>query len=165
MYRGRDLIYLNLNLWEWVKGTIDKICLAEPITISEWNGAWERTYFELGGKKRSSGTKGCPKKAAYTLYYLGRITGTNRPCLDWSYQKIKNELSKNGVYAILAVELLKKDPDLNLHDLWLRIKEKYKTELNDEPAESNQGGSTVAFKLFHNKKLISQCQLKTDKSQ
>lgn len=65
----------------------------------------------------------------------------------------------------MAVELLKKDPDLNLHDLWLRVKEKYKTELNDKPPKSNQGAAIVAFKLFHNKKLVSQGQLKTDKSQ
>ena len=165
MYRSRDLTFYYLNLWEWVKGTIDKIRLEEPLTVEAWNSAWERTYFELGGKKEFSGTKGCPRMASYTLYYLGRITGTNRPYLDWSYQKIKDELSKNGVYAILAVELLKKNPDLNLHDLWLRIKEKYRTELNDEPAGSNQGGPKVAFKLFHNKKLVSQCQLKTNKSQ
>lgn len=147
------LTLCGVDLWDWIEGTIEKIEKRGFLTSETWNDAWEQTYFELGGKSSSSASKGCPKKGAYTLFYLGRIAGTKRPYLDWNYQRIRTELSKNGVYAVMAIDILKEQPGLNLTALWSKIQKKYRKEFDDEPASSNQGGPTVAYKLFRNNKI------------
>ena len=72
---GRDKMYTlyKIDAREWIRKTIEKMDNSETDSSSEWNRFWEEIYFELGGKSACSACKGCPKKAGYTLWYLGRI--------------------------------------------------------------------------------------------
>ena len=114
-----------------------------------WNRFWEETYFELGGKSYSVAHKGCPKKAGYTLWYLGRIKGSNRERVEMPIDEVTNRCSKNGAYAILGQEILDKSPNLNSSQLFLKIQSAYKKRTNDEPAASDQGGPTLTWILFN----------------
>jgi len=144
--------FFNVNLIEWIEKTIRKMGIS--IDSNLWNSNWYESYFECGGQNSESGKKVCPKKAAYTLFYLGRIKGTNRPFLNWDYTQIKTKLSKNGVYAIMAINILKNESSLNITELFKEIQREYRKYFDDEPANSNQGGPTLAFKLFKANKLI-----------
>ena len=87
--------------------------------------------------------------AAKTLYMLGRIRGGNISFKQPPLREVWNSYSKNGTYAILAIEQLIQNPHISLTDLWSAIRRRIKSELGDEPARSNQGGATVAYKLWH----------------
>ena len=144
MTRANDLDrFCNISLKDWVLGTIKKVEHG-----ADWNCAWIKTYFELGGKSRESGTKGCPKKGAETLYLLGRIKGFGR-FKNPGLRDIRRDYSKNGAYAILALEYIQQDPSISQSELWSKIQEGIRRELNEDPANTNQGGPTVAYKLWH----------------
>ena len=136
--------YLSLDLKSWVLGTIKKVQQG-----TDWNEAWKRTYRELGGKSEKSKKKGCPMKGTETLYLLGRINGSNMPYKNPPAREVRENYSKNGVYALLAVEILSSNPSTSLNDLWPRIQERVREELREEPAHSNQGAATVAHKLWN----------------
>lgn len=140
----RNDIFMNVNLKKWVLGTIDKYKESE-----NWNDAWKKIYYEIGGKSRESAQKGCPVNGAKTLYFLGRIKGNDVPFQNPRLRHIWNCHSKNGVYSILAVALLGRNHDIPLDKLWLKIQRHIRCRLKEEPAKSNQGGPTVAFKLWH----------------
>ena len=146
-----SLTYLKINLWDWINKTIAKI--NPNCTKKEWDDAWLETYFNIGDKSHNSGTKDCPKNAAYCLYKLGRIKGTNIPYKTKSYLDIFNKYGRNALYAIIAYDLLKDNRTLALNDLWQKVRNIYKKEIGKEAAKSNQGAVTVTFKLFHNNKL------------
>jgi len=134
---------------EWMKKTIKKMENSEAESPFEWNRFWEETYFDLGGEKDSVARKGCPKKAGYTLWYLGRIKGSNRERVEMSIDAVENQLSRNGAYAILGQEILSNSPTLNKSDLFRRIQVEYRRKTNDEPAHSDQGGPTLTWILFN----------------
>jgi len=138
----------KIDAREWIMKTIGKMENRETEDRLEWNGFWEETYFELGGKSYSVACKGCPKKAGYTLWYLGRIKGSNRERVEMSIDDVENQLSKNGAYAILGQEILNKSPNLNKTDLFRRIQIEYRRRTNTEPASSDQGGPTLTWILF-----------------
>jgi hypothetical protein len=146
-----QLTFLGVDLWDWVRGTVDRV--GEDSSPGAWNSAWVTTYKALGGKNPFSGTKGCPMKAAYTLYYLGRIEGTRRPALDWPLNQIRSQLTKNGVYAVLAIELLRENPTIGLNELWEQVRIQCQKRLGEAAAEQNAGAVTVAFKLFQAGKI------------
>ena len=137
--------FLSVNIEAWIYGTIGKV---EEEGI-DWNTAWKSTYRELGGKSKNSGKKGCPMIGAQTLYRLGRIKGSRMPYKNLPIRDIFNKYSKNGVYSILTIEYLVHDSSIAMKDLWPRIQQRFQEELDQEPAQSNQGGPTVAFKLWH----------------
>ena len=149
---AKSLAYLKVNLWELINGTIAKVN-AECIK-REWDGAWFKTYKELGGRSQNYGKKGCPKNAAFCLFKLGRIKGSNMPLETLSDQDVLDKYGKNGVYAKMAIEILQAEPSLNLNSLWKKVQDKYRKEIGKKPAQSNQGAATVAFKLFNNRKII-----------
>ena len=123
----------------------------ETESSSEWNKFWEETYFELGGKSACSACKGCPKKAGYTLWYLGRIKESNRERVEMSIVDVKNNrrFLKNGAYAILGQEILSKSPTpLTKSDLFSKIQNEYREGTEDDPAKSDQGGPTLTWILF-----------------
>ena len=139
---GLDRFY-KISLKDWVLGTIKKVERG-----AKWNCAWLKTYFELGGKSESSGSKPCPKKGAETLYLLGRIKGFG--CFqNPGLRDIREGYSKNGAYAILALEYIQRDPDISLSELWSKIQERIRLELNEEPADNDQDSPRVAYKLWH----------------
>ena len=93
-------------------------------------------------------------KGAETLYLLGRIKG---------FRRFKNpglrdiwDCSRNGAYAILALEYMQKDSNISQSELWSKIQERIRRELNEEPAKTNQGGPTVAYKLCRLGLIVSQ---------
>lgn len=137
-----DRIFLKVDLPSWIDGTIEKHEAGE-----DWNLAWRRTYAELGGTSEESGKKACPMAAARTLYKLGYILGygsVQRLPLD----QVSREYSKNGAYAVAAIECLKEDPTLSLAELWRAVWDRFRAKTGEEPALSNQGGPTLTFKLF-----------------
>ena len=136
--------FLSVDLKSWVFGTIKKVQQG-----TDWNNAWQKTYRELGGKSEESGKKGCPMNATKTLYLLGRINGSNIPYKNLPPREVWENYSKNGVYALLALEILSRNPSISLNDLWSKIQERVRGELGEEPALSNQGGPTVAYKLWN----------------
>ena len=69
-------------------------------------------------------------------------------------QDVYDKYGPNGVYAIMAIDVLQAEPSLNLKSLWKKVQDKYKNEIRKNPAKSNQGAVTVAFKLFNNTKII-----------
>lgn len=138
----------KIDAREWIRKTIEKMGNSETESSSEWNRFWEETYFELGGKSYYVARKGCPKKAGYTLWYLGRIKGSNRERVEMPIDEVKSQLSKNGAYAILGQEILSKSSNLNKTDLFRMIQDEYRKRTNDEPAGSDQGGPTLTWILF-----------------
>jgi len=146
--------FLKVNVVKWVCETADRVK-----DIEEWNQEWINIYYEIGGTSDESARKGCPLNAAKTLWYLGRLRCSNRPFMAKSYREIRDSLSKNGVYAIIAIDILNENPRLPLSELWIKIKKKYeKVFPNDTYAFSNQGGPTLAYKLWH----MDQIRLEND---
>ena len=133
---------------DWILKTTEKMKNNNKEDTSSWNFYWEETYSELGGKKESVAHKGCPKKAGYTLWYLGRIKNTGRERIEMDITDILDEISKNGAYAILGQEILYENPELNKSSLFRIIQEEFKKRTKEEPAKSNQGGPTLTWILF-----------------
>ena len=149
---AKSLAYLKVNLWELINGTIAKVN-AECIK-REWDGAWFKTYKELGGRSQNSGEKGCPKNAAYFLFKFGRIKGSKisvKPLPD--NLDILNEYGKNALYAKISLELLINEKSLDKSVLWTKVQEKYKKATGKEPAKNDAGAATVIFKIIHNNKV------------
>ena len=136
--------YLSVDLRSWVLGTIKKVQSG-----ADWNHAWQNTYRELGGTSKENGKKGCPMNGTKTLYLIGRIQKSNMPYIRPRLQDVWDKSSANGVYALLALEHLSKNPKVALKNLWPKIQESVRNELKEKPARSNQGGPTVAYKLWH----------------
>jgi len=133
----------KINLKDWVLGTIKKVEGG-----ADWHSAWYETYRSLGGKSKDSGTKNSPMKGTEVLYRLGRIKGSGLPFRNPGLRDIW-DYSKNGTYAILALEYLKKKPDILRSELWSKIQERIRCELCEEPAKKDQGALKVAFMLWH----------------
>ena len=133
---------MNVDLADWVYGTIRNHRQGDS-----WYRAWRRSYYEVGGSSLSSGKKACPMVAAKTLYEYGRIRDAGMPFRECDARELWHR-SRNGVYAILAVRLLRENPTLNNRALWLEVQDAVRRDMGDEPAGSNQGGSTLAFQLL-----------------
>lgn len=136
-------IFMRVDLPDWVFGTVDKVRRGQV-----WGDAWPATYHEIGGRSCHTGSKGCPMAAARTLYEYGRIRGCGVAYRDCDLRDLWVR-QKNGTYAMLAIRLLREQPELGKPVLWERIRETVRREFGDEPAVSNQGGPTLAFQLFH----------------
>ncbi len=136
--------FLAVDLKSWVLGTIKKVQQG-----ADWNHAWQETYRELGGKSAESGKKGCPMNGTRTLYLLGRIKGSDMPYQNPPLRDVWENYSKNGVYSLIALEYLSRNPSISLNGLWSSIQKRVREDLGEEPAKSNQGGTTVAYKLWH----------------
>ena len=137
-------IFFCVDLKSWIFGTIKKV--EQGV---EWNTAWQETYREIGGKSYESGKKECPMNGTKTLYLLGRINGGNVPYKALPIHTISETYSKNGAYAILAIELLSLDSMVSGNDLWTKVRTRFREETGEEAALSNQGGTTIAYKLWH----------------
>lgn len=139
----------KIDARKWVKETVKKMESSNAEYPFEWNKFWEETYFALGGKSPTVASNDCPKKAGYTLWYFGRIKGSNKKRVEISIEEVKNRCSKNGAYAILGQKILEKSPDLNISNLFKNIQMEYKKRTNDDPAASDQGGTTLTWILFN----------------
>ena len=151
----------KVDIDRWVLGTIEKVKRG-----AKWKEAWQQTYRQIGGKSDETMKKGCPMKGAQTLYELGRIKvpgkikvlnrikAPGRKRKNTPLREVLNDYSKNGVYAVLALDELGSNPNISLPDLWENIQKRVRKDLSEEPAKSNQGGPTVAFKLWHLKLAV-----------
>ena len=89
-----------------------------------------------------------PMIAARTLYEYGRLKNGGVPFRECEIPDLWNH-SRNGTYAILATRLLRADSSLNKNSLWREIQRAVRREVGEEPADSNQGGPTLTFQLWH----------------
>ena len=150
-------VLYKLSLSRWIRGTIDKMNRSNKRDIQSWSKFWLETYKELGGRSDKCGKKGCPQHAAYGLWRLGRIKGTNIPYQHKTIKDINQEFGKNAAYAVIAHDLLEKRQAANTDaNLWIQVQDIYREAVHDEPAKSQQGAITVAAILFKEGQIVTE---------
>lgn len=140
---------------KWVHGVIHKMNQAGKQDVGSWEIFWLETYFELGGKSKSSGSKGCPAHGAYGLWQLGRVKGCNLPYQSTPLRIINQTYGKNAAYAAIALDILTETPLISDDDLWWKVQENFYRQIHERPAESQQGAVTVARILFEEGEIIT----------
>lgn len=135
--------FLNVDLEDWVYGTIDKYQEGES-----WKSAWTETYRAIGGTSRSGGEKSCPMMAARTLYEYGRLENRNLSFKECKTSDLWHH-SRNGTYAILATRLLRANSRVNKTTLWRGIQNAVWRDVAAEPARTDQGAAALTFQLWH----------------
>lgn len=142
-------VLFKIPLTRWVLGTIDKMNTFGNDDFQSWSQAWLQMYKELGGKSDETGSKQCPKHAAFALWQLGRIKNTAKPFQNLSLASIYEQYGKNAVYSVLSLELLvSKQASQDTTLLWSQVQELYRRKMREEPAVSQQGAVTIAKILF-----------------
>src|SRR5664280_1343983 len=99
-------VLFGMPIAQWIRGTAERMAATGNDDRPSWNRAWMEEYTKLGGHSATCGEKGCPRAAAYALWYLGYVDSTNRPRLEWPIAKVHTELGKNATYAVIAFDLL-----------------------------------------------------------
>lgn len=131
----------------WVLGTIAKMTRERPDDRTAWARCWYRTYRELGGRSQATGSKGCPRAAAYGLWVLGRIPQSGRPRLNWPVSRVFEELGRNAAYAVIAADLSKSGPAQSVQDMWPAVRLEFRRHSGEEAAISEQGEVRMALAL------------------
>jgi hypothetical protein len=150
-------VLFSIPLTQWVRETIDKMNSSGKHDFYSWNDYWRKTYLQLGGKSIKSGSKECPKHAAFGLWRLGRIKNANVSFQKVPITNIHQEYGKNAVYAVLALNLLAAKPSrISKAGLWRQVQEKYRELVHEEPAISQQGAVTVAQTLFEEGQIVTE---------
>lgn len=139
-----ERIFYNIDIVNWIYGTVEKV-KTQKIA---WNKAWYDTYFELGGKSETSKKKACPKNAARVLYETGRLSNTNLDVKPCSLRHIWETDSRNGAYALMAVNLLCKEDQLPLSSLIKKVHKMAKKEFGTSP-KSDQGAIKITHILWN----------------
>jgi hypothetical protein len=153
-------VLFKIPIAPWVMRTIEKMNNAGKEDIESWSYCWYKTYQELGGNSIGSGTKGCPQHAAYGLWRLGRIIGTDIPYQNYPISFINKKYGKNATYAVLALDLLQDGRAFrDIDDLWNQVKLLYRRTLNQDPANSQQGAITIALTLFKEDQIATRNQV------
>lgn len=103
--------------------------LYQEHSIPSPNSAWEKAVADIFPASRSSQVKGCPRNAFLGLCESGEVLGIP----EGSY--CRSELNKK--YALKALALLRKEPDLsrNAKILWQRV---MKGEENENKSPNHQ---------------------------
>ena len=150
----RPVLY-GLPVSEWVLRTALAMEATHATDTSTWAKHWANSYSALGGRS-SSGSKGCPRSAAYALWYLGWLKGSTRPPLDWPIQRIAGDLGKNAAYAVIAARLLTGQGFAQPHSaLWRRVRQEFRRETGHQAAHSEQGAAKVAVGLFMDGMIVA----------
>ena len=132
----------------WVLDTAQAMDAARATDGAVWRKHWVDSYWALGGRS-TSGSKGCPRSAAYALWYLGWLKGTARPLLDWPIRRIAGALGKNAAYAVIAAQILARQGFAGSRGaLWQRVQREFRSEIGESPAESDQGAVKLTLGLF-----------------
>jgi len=140
----------------WVSGTAAKMEAAGMEDRKTWSRYWVEFYRALGGTSSSTGTKGCPRCAAYALWYLGWLKGSKRPILSWSINEIRDKLGKNAAYAAIAFRLLRQGARPKPVDqLWKSVRREFNRETGETAASTEQGAVKLAMGLFFEGKLVA----------
>ena len=155
----------NISLVRWMQRTIERMNAAGKEDFETWSNYWFRTYKDLGSQSDSSGSKECPKHAAYGLWRLGRISNSGKAFQNWTLDRVNKELGKNAAYAVLALDLLErkrgaKDTEgyWSKAELWAKVQELYQKKRGEPPAQSEQGAVQVALGLFMEQQIIAMPQ-------
>ncbi len=155
----------KIPLVRWVRGTIKRMNAAGKDDFETWSYYWFKTYKDLGGQSDSSGSKECPKHAAYGLWYLGRISNSGKTFQNWALKRVNEELGKNTAYAVLALVLLENkrsekgtEGDWSKAELWAKVQELYQKKVGESPAQSEQGAVTIASGLFAEGQTVSRSE-------
>jgi hypothetical protein len=139
----------NVPLSSWVFRTALAMDADNTTSQASWRKHWADGYWALGGASNSTANKGCAASAAYALWYLGWLKGTNRASLDWPVQRIRDRLGKNAAYAAIAARLLAQYGFTGSHTrLWRLVRQDFQIETGERPAESDQGAVKLALGLF-----------------
>lgn len=142
------MVLNKIPVTPWVCGTADKMRESNTESIADWNRFWLETYRELGGTSDKSGSKGCPRAAAYGLWYLGRVQESGRQARRLPVSEVSCELGKNAAYAVIAADLLQGGAPRCATSLWPLVQARF-TELTDvAPADSEQGEIKLVVALF-----------------
>ena len=142
-----EILY-KIPVWAWVSGTAGKMEAAGVEDRETWSRYWVETYQALGGT-RTSGRKGCPRSAAYALWYLGWLKGSKRSALSWSINEIRDRLWKSAAYAAIAVHLLRQGAQSQPVDqLWESVRREFERKTGETAADTEQGAVTLATALF-----------------
>ena len=150
-----EILY-KIPVSAWVLGTAERMEVAGVEDRKTWSRYWVETYQALGGTSTSTGTKGCPKCAAYALWYLGWLKGSKRPGLSWSVNQIRHNLGKNAAYATIAVRLIQQDAQpYPVGQLWKSVQREFERETGETAAHSEQGAVKLAVGLFLEGKLVA----------
>lgn len=145
---GEPKVLNKIPVAPWVCGTTDKMRESGTESISDWNRFWLDTYRELGGISDESGAKGCPRAAAYGLWYLGLVQNSGRQARRLPIREVNRELGKNAAYAVVAADLLQCGGPRFATSLWPLVQARF-TELTDvAPADSEQGEIKLVVALF-----------------
>lgn len=134
------------NIIEWVLRTVSKADKG-----MEWRNAWSESYFQLGGKSSSNAVKACPLNGTKTLYEFGRIKGQIKQPELATFEQVR-EISENGLYAFLAIEELKKEPQITHKALWKKVKARVCNIKGSAPSR-DEGTVKVVLALW-NENLI-----------
>ena len=154
MPTNRPVLY-GLPVSDWALRTALGMEATHATDTSTWAKHWADSYWALGGRS-SSGSKGCPRSAAYALWYLGWLKGSARPPLDWPIQRIAGHLGKNAAYAVIAAQALTRQGFAQSHSaLWERVRSEFQRETGQTAAQSEQGAVKVAIRLFTDGVLVS----------
>lgn len=138
----------------WVLGTAKKMEAAGVEDRESWSRYWVETYDALGGAS-SSGSKPCPRSAAYGIWYLGWLKGSRRPALSWSINEIGEKLGKNAAYAAIAFCLLRQGARPKpAGQLWESVQREFNRETGKTAANTEQGAVKLAIGLFLKGKLV-----------
>jgi len=139
---------------EWVFRTAHAMDAAHSADDAAWRKHWASSYWALGGRT-TSGSKGCPRSAAYALWYLGWLKCSTRPLVDWPVDRVRERFGKNAAYAVIAARLLASGAVPHHHrSLWSRAQQAFRRETGQIPAKSDQGAVKVALMLFLDGMLV-----------
>ena len=151
----RQIVLNRIPVTSWVLGTAEKMREANTEAVSDWNRFWLKTYQELGGCSGESGSKGCPKAAAFALWFLGWLREGGRTLLSWAVPQINQDLGKNAAYVVIAAELLEKGASPATKQLWPLVQARYQEYTGQEAADSEQGEIRLVVALFRERQLVN----------
>ncbi len=148
-------VLFNIPLVHWVQRTIERMNAAGKDDFETWSNYWFQTYRELGGTSDNSGSKECPKHAAYGLWRLGRISNSGKAFQNWTLERVNKEFGKNAAYAVLALNLLESKRDCSKTELWSKVQESYCQKIGGPSANSEQGAIRISLGLFSEGQNVS----------
>ena len=137
----------GIDIVGWVTRTVEKVERAAQSDPAAWAAAWLEAYRELGGQHASVGRKGCPRRAAYGLWLLGRLK-TSRPQLSpKGAREILEALGRNATYAALAADVCVGNAEITTDEAWEIVKRRFRKDTGEKPTEVEQGQVKIAWAL------------------
>jgi hypothetical protein len=151
----RSFVLSNIPVKQWVLRTAAKMSRSDTEALLDWHRCWLKSYRELGGRSGNSGSKACPKVAAYALWYLGQLCEAGRCPQAWTVREVNRDFGKNAAYAVIAAELLARGATSNAKSLWSLVQTRYRDQTGQDPAHTEQGAIKLMIALFCEKQLTS----------